>query len=100
MKRIPKWLCTALLALIAVAGYASSDNAGVMSLHPSPSPSGAEVVFSADFDGGGHLWISAFPKGVNISGYSQAQLNAIARKLNERPRKTLDFRTPAARSVL
>jgi IS30 family transposase len=35
------------------------------------------------------------PKGVNISGYSQAQLNAIARKLNERPRKTLDFRTPA-----
>jgi IS30 family transposase len=35
------------------------------------------------------------PKGVDISGYSQAQLNAVARKLNERPRKTLDFRTPA-----
>jgi IS30 family transposase len=30
-----------------------------------------------------------------MSGYSQAQLNAVARKLNERPRKTLDFRTPA-----
>jgi IS30 family transposase len=35
------------------------------------------------------------PKGVDISGYSQTQLNSIARKLNERPRKTLDFRTPA-----
>jgi len=35
------------------------------------------------------------PKGVNISGYSQVQLNAIARQLNERPRKTLGFHTPA-----
>jgi IS30 family transposase len=35
------------------------------------------------------------PKGVDISGYSQLKLNAIARQLNERPRKTLGFRTPA-----
>lgn len=35
------------------------------------------------------------PKGVDISGYSQSQLNAVARNLNERPRKTLDFRSPA-----
>ena len=35
------------------------------------------------------------PKGVDISGYSQAKLNAIARQLNERPRKTLGYRTPA-----
>jgi IS30 family transposase len=35
------------------------------------------------------------PKGVNISGYSQLQLNAVARQLNERPRKTLGFKTPA-----
>jgi IS30 family transposase len=35
------------------------------------------------------------PKGVDISAYSQARLNAVARKLNERPRKTLDFKTPA-----
>jgi IS30 family transposase len=35
------------------------------------------------------------PKGIDISGYSQAKLNAIARRLNERPRKTLGFRTPA-----
>ena len=35
------------------------------------------------------------PKGIDISGYSQAQLNAIARQLNERPRKTLGFHTPA-----
>jgi IS30 family transposase len=35
------------------------------------------------------------PKGIDISGYSQLQLNAIARQLNQRPRKTLGFNTPA-----
>jgi IS30 family transposase len=35
------------------------------------------------------------PKGIDISGYSQAKLNAVARQLNERPRKTLGYRTPA-----
>jgi IS30 family transposase len=35
------------------------------------------------------------PKGINLAGYSQAQLNAIARQLNQRPRKTLGFHTPA-----
>ena len=35
------------------------------------------------------------PKGIDISGYSQLQLNSIARQLNERPRKTLRFQTPA-----
>lgn len=36
-----------------------------------------------------------FPKGTDISTYSQAKLNAVARKLNERPRKTLNYETPA-----
>jgi IS30 family transposase len=36
-----------------------------------------------------------FPKGVDISGYTQARLNGVARKLNERPRKTLNYETPA-----
>jgi IS30 family transposase len=36
-----------------------------------------------------------FPKGANLSGYSQADLNRIALRLNTRPRKTLGFRTPA-----
>jgi len=38
-----------------------------------------------------------FPKGVDVSAYSQAQLNEVARKLNERPRKTLEYQTPAER---
>jgi IS30 family transposase len=38
-----------------------------------------------------------FPKGVDVADYSQAQLNAVARKLNERPRKTLNYQTPAER---
>jgi IS30 family transposase len=38
-----------------------------------------------------------FPKGTDISSYSQAKLNAVARRLNERPRKTLNYETPADR---
>lgn len=38
-----------------------------------------------------------FPKGMDLSTVSQAELNRIARRLNERPRKTLNFETPAQR---
>ena len=38
-----------------------------------------------------------FPRGTDVSRYSQAHLNRIALRLNQRPRKTLGFETPADR---
>jgi len=37
-----------------------------------------------------------FPKRTDLSGYSQAQLDKVALRLNQRPRKTLGFQTPAS----
>jgi IS30 family transposase len=38
-----------------------------------------------------------FPRGTDFSRISQSYLNAIALRLNQRPRKTLGFETPADR---
>jgi hypothetical protein len=37
-----------------------------------------------------------FPKGTDLLRYSQTELNMIALRLDQRPRKTLGFQTPAA----
>ena len=44
----------------------------------------------------GHLR-QYFPKGTSLKGLSQDELDEVARKLNTRPRKTLDYDPPAAR---
>jgi IS30 family transposase len=38
-----------------------------------------------------------FPRGTDLSRFSQARLNRIALRLNQRPRKALGFETPADR---
>jgi len=38
-----------------------------------------------------------FPKRTDLSGYSQSELDQVAARLNQRPRKTLGFETPASR---
>jgi len=38
-----------------------------------------------------------FPKGKDVSGYTQGQLNRVAASLNGRPRKTLGFHNPTAK---
>ncbi|MEO7391867.1 MAG: hypothetical protein ABIU58_06810 [Ramlibacter sp.] len=59
MKNLTVSTCLALAALVSsVPGNASPDKVGVMSMNPAASPSGTELVFSADFDGPTSLWIS------------------------------------------
>ena len=38
-----------------------------------------------------------FPKGTDLSPISQAQLDQVSLRLNQRPRKTLGFQTPASK---
>jgi IS30 family transposase len=38
-----------------------------------------------------------FPRRTDLSGYTQAELDEVALRLNQRPRKTLGFQTPASR---
>jgi hypothetical protein len=43
---------------LAVAAYASDEGRGVISKNPSPSPSGNELAFEADFGGPLNIWAS------------------------------------------
>ena len=36
-----------------------------------------------------------FPRGIDLTEYSQSDLNKVAHRLNTRPRKTLGYETPA-----
>jgi hypothetical protein len=43
----------------------------------------------------GHLTNTEAPKGTDFTRYAREDLDAVAKALNERPRKTLGFKTPA-----
>jgi IS30 family transposase len=38
-----------------------------------------------------------FPKSTNLTDFSQSDLNKVALRLNQRPRQTLGFQTPATK---
>jgi IS30 family transposase len=54
-----------------------------------------ELYRSLTWDRGNRLLRQYLPRGTDLSVHSQAKLSAIARQLNERPRKTLLYQTPA-----
>ena len=58
MKHFIFSLFLAVSAMFVGTVGASEDKVGVASKYPSLSPSGQELVFSADFDGESRLWIS------------------------------------------
>lgn len=59
MKNILFSTLVGLSALVSIcSSYASEEKVGVSSDYPAPSPSGTEVVFSADFDGPTRFWIA------------------------------------------
>lgn len=62
----------------SIMSYASDEKTGVISSHPSLSPSGMEVVFSADFDGPGltRLWIAGL-NGSNLRKISTTSTSDI-----------------------
>lgn len=58
MKHFIFSLLLALPAIFVGTASASEEKIGVLAQSPSPSPSGQELVFDADFDGESRLWIS------------------------------------------
>ncbi len=99
MKKLSVSLCLSLAALFTYGiSQASDDKIGVIANHPAPSPSGQELVFSADFDGSASLWISALD-GSRLRKISPPSITSIANTDME-PAWSPDGRQIAYRSII
>jgi len=79
--------------LILLAGFrqdAISDG-----VHSRLAKAGVEGQIPFPDENTNRLLRQYFPDGTDLAGFSQAALNDIAHRLNKRPRKTLDFQSPA-----
>ncbi len=85
MARVEEWLIAVFGVIRRDGGYA-----------PRPRRRAARTLQSAEREeiSRGLAARQYFPKGQDVSGYSQVELNRIARRLNERPRETLNWLTP------
>lgn len=98
MKKLTVTLCLSLVALFANgSSHASDDKIGVIANQPWPSPSGQELVFSADFDGPASLWISALD-GSRLRKISPPSSTSIA-NTDMQPAWSPDGRLIAYRSI-
>jgi len=76
--------CACVLVCMGIAG-------AVVPFAPQPGSRRAEL------ENTNGLLRQYLPKKADLSAYSQSELDEIALRLNQRPRKTLGFQTPAVR---
>ena len=86
-------LCIAAIDL--QSGYLGALGNGCLERSGINNPRGEPLALAAIHEYTNRLLRQYFPKGTVLYGFSQPELDLIAAQLNQRPRKTLGYRSPA-----